>query len=207
MDGNLVTTAALPMAAAVLSAMITPAVLLSAAGMLVLSTSNRLSRVVDRVRALAAEVERIERTGDVDPEGITAAKQALILDQLSQLAGRAMLLRSAMTILYVAIGLLVATSILVGVVTLVQWRYDWIPVITGLAGASALLGASLLLVREARLAIGSTFQEMTFIRKLVSRWEVRKAGTWPLEDPVSGHSGVKEASHGASSPESGDRHP
>ena len=33
--------------------MITPAVLISASGTLVLSTSNRLTRVVDRVRSLA----------------------------------------------------------------------------------------------------------------------------------------------------------
>lgn len=36
--------------------MITPAVLISAAGTPVLSTSNRLSRVTDRIRALAAEL-------------------------------------------------------------------------------------------------------------------------------------------------------
>lgn len=35
--------------------MITPALLISACGTLVLSTSNRLSRVVDRVRVLTAE--------------------------------------------------------------------------------------------------------------------------------------------------------
>ena len=47
----------------VLGGMITPALLISACGTLVLSTSNRLSRVVDRVRVLTAEVE----AGRVDP--------------------------------------------------------------------------------------------------------------------------------------------
>jgi len=37
----------------ILAAMITPAVLISACGTLVFSTSSRVSRVVDRVRALA----------------------------------------------------------------------------------------------------------------------------------------------------------
>jgi len=41
----------------VLSAMITPAILISACGTLVLSTSNRLGRVVDRVRDLADKFE------------------------------------------------------------------------------------------------------------------------------------------------------
>ena len=36
----------------ILSAMITPAVLISACGTLILSTSNRLSRSTDRVRSL-----------------------------------------------------------------------------------------------------------------------------------------------------------
>jgi hypothetical protein len=48
-------------ASEVLGAMITPAVLISASGRLVLSTSNRLTRVVDRVRVLAAEAETFRR--------------------------------------------------------------------------------------------------------------------------------------------------
>jgi hypothetical protein len=46
----------------VLSAMITPAVLISACGALILSTSVRLGRVVDRVRALADRFEELSRT-------------------------------------------------------------------------------------------------------------------------------------------------
>ncbi len=48
--------------AEVLGAMITPAVLISAGGTLVLSTSNRLSRVVDRVHVLAADAEAVLRS-------------------------------------------------------------------------------------------------------------------------------------------------
>ena len=53
-------------AIAVLTAMITPAVLISACGSMILSTSGRLGRVVDRVRALS---DRLEATADQgDPE-------------------------------------------------------------------------------------------------------------------------------------------
>lgn len=145
-------------AADVLGAMITPAVLISASGTLVLSTSNRLTRVVDRARTLLAEVEA------APADATTPARQALISDQLTALARRALLLRSAMTALYAAIGLLVATSIAVGVVTLVPFRVGWVPVATGLIGACALLYGSLLLVREANLAIGSTLREMSYVR-------------------------------------------
>jgi hypothetical protein len=155
----------IPVSSEVLGAMITPAVLISASGVLVLSTSNRVGRTVDRVRALAAEVERLQ----ISPESASASgsKRKLIADQLSQLSERAVLLRSAMTALYTAIGLLVATSILVGVVALLQWQYSSLPVVVGFAGACALLYASLLLVREARLAVRSTLQEVSFAQEAV----------------------------------------
>lgn len=149
-----------PVATDVLGAMITPAVLISASGTLVLSTSNRLSRVVDRVRKLAADA------GAMGAE-IPEERRRLIVDQLSVLSSRALLLRSALTSFYLAIGLLVATSIAVGIVAALQWQYGWIPVITGLGGACALLWGSLLLVREARQAIGFTLHELAEIRRSV----------------------------------------
>ncbi len=46
-------------ALSVLTAMITPAVLISACGTMILSTSTRLGRVVDRVRALSDRLEEL----------------------------------------------------------------------------------------------------------------------------------------------------
>jgi Protein of unknown function (DUF2721) len=157
----------IPVSSEILGAMITPAVLISASGVLVLSTSNRVGRTVDRVRALATEVERLQllpESGSVS-SGSKASKRKRLADQLSQLSERAVLLRSAMTALYSAIGLLVGTSILVGVVALLQWQYSALPVVVGFAGACALLYASLLLIREARLAVRSTLQEVSFARE------------------------------------------
>jgi Protein of unknown function (DUF2721) len=159
----------IPVSSEVLGAMITPAVLISASGVLVLSTSNRVGRTVDRVRALAAEVERLQMSAEsVPPLGhIKDFKRRHIGDQLIQLSERALLLRSALTALYTAIGLLVTTSILVGVVALLQWAYTWLPVVSGFAGSCALLYGSLLLVREARLAVRSTLQEVSVARQAV----------------------------------------
>jgi uncharacterized protein DUF2721 len=154
-------------ASEVLGAMITPAVLISASGTLVLSTSNRLTRVVDRVRTLAAEAEELREAGEGSEE--VEARRQLIVAQIPVLTDRALLLRSALTSLYTAIGLLVATSIAVGVVAALDWSYGWVPVITGLGGGCALLWGSLLLVREARRAIGFTLQEMAFLRDAVGR--------------------------------------
>ncbi len=145
----------------VLAAMITPAVLISASGTLVLSTSNRLSRVVDRVRVLSVEAQAMNAQA---ASAATRGRRELISDQLTRLSDRALLLRSAMTVLYLAIGLLVGTSIAVGLVAAVGGGHQWLPVGLGLGGALALLYGSLLLLREARLAVGSTLQEMAYVR-------------------------------------------
>jgi hypothetical protein len=47
------------LAITVLTAMITPAVLISACGSMILSTSVRLGRVVDRVRSLSDRLEEM----------------------------------------------------------------------------------------------------------------------------------------------------
>ncbi|HJW34055.1 MAG TPA: DUF2721 domain-containing protein [Holophagaceae bacterium] len=144
----------------VLGAMITPAVLISASGTLVLSTSNRLSRVVDRVRALAREAEGMTH----DP---TRAK--LLADQLPRLSQRALMLRTAMTVLYSAIGLLVGCSFTIGLGGILRGVPAWLPVGLGILGAGALLHASFLLIREARSAVSSTLQEMEVLEQVLGR--------------------------------------
>jgi Protein of unknown function (DUF2721) len=161
----------IPINSEVLGAMITPAVLISASGVLVLSTSNRVGRTVDRIRVLAAEVERLQ-ISDISPSAADSKRQH-VAEQLAQLSQRAVLLRSAMTALYMAIGLLVGTSILVGLVALLQWQYSSVPVLC-FGGAGALLYGSLLLVREARLAVRSTLQEVSFAQETVLSGEQQK---------------------------------
>ncbi|HTV21221.1 MAG TPA: DUF2721 domain-containing protein, partial [Polyangiaceae bacterium] len=154
----------------VLAAMITPALLISATGTLVLSTSNRLSRVVDRVRVLARDAEQLVRPLDPsasDP-GFAQAKRTLITSQLTALAHRALLLRSALAALYTAIGFLVATSIAVGAVTSFGSLVSWPVIALAMVGACALLWGSVLLVREGRQAIGSTLEEMQWVRQVVA---------------------------------------
>jgi hypothetical protein len=146
----------------VLSAMITPSVLISAAGLLVLSTSNRLSRVVDRVRVVAHAVEDVKQD---------RAAQNIFLEQLSRLSRRAVLLRSALTSLYIAITLFVTTSILLGLLSVFDWHYDWIATVIALIGSCTLLYGSILLISEARHAIASTLQELHAIRDSVESRE------------------------------------
>jgi hypothetical protein len=153
--------------AEVLGAMITPAVLISAGGTLVLSTSNRLSRVVDRVRTLAADADRLE-PADGPPSVRSqreAQKRVLLSSQLRDLWKRAILLRSAIAALYVAIGLLIG----VGIFTAFGFDYSFIPITLGMLGTGGLLWATGLLVREARLAIASTLEEVEYAGAVLRR--------------------------------------
>src|SRR5215470_16984643 len=100
-----------PGAGDILGAMITPAVLISASGTLSLSTANRLGRVVDRIRALTDLAEEL-------PDGVATDevvdKRALIADQVRWHTQRLRLLQHTIVTLYTAIGLLVGSSLAVG---------------------------------------------------------------------------------------------
>jgi hypothetical protein len=132
-------------AAEILGAMITPSLLISASGTLVLSTSNRLSRVVDRVRVLTRDAETLPIEL---PEQAVQPKHALIATQLGSLSQRAVILRSALGSLYTAIGFLVATSVSIGMLTMTHADFSWPAVVLAMLGACALLWGSVLLVRE-----------------------------------------------------------
>ncbi|HZT60963.1 MAG TPA: DUF2721 domain-containing protein [Pyrinomonadaceae bacterium] len=152
-------------ALAVLTAMITPAVLISACGALILSTSTRLGRVVDRVRALIDRFEEMVKSGE-DVE-LYEERRAATFEQLDRLTTRSRLLQRSMTVFYLALGVFVATSVSIGLVAAAgREGYAWISVVLGLVGSCGLFYGSILLVFEARLAQVSLNAEMDFIWKL-----------------------------------------
>lgn len=157
----------------VLGQMITPAVLISASGTLSLSTSNRLGRVVDRVRVLGDEAWKLD-LGDKLPHEM-AAKKDLITGQLARLVRRIGLLQNALTAVYVAVGLLVGTSLTVGLSAAVPAIPPWVSVATALGGGTALFVASVFLILEARLAVRASLLEMYSIQEVLDR----KAGWLP----------------------------
>jgi len=153
-------------AVAVLTAMITPAVLISACGSMILSTSHRLGRVVDRVRALSDKLEDLaaKNAGDVKE------RQKIIFAQLDKLTSRARILQRSMVTFYLALGLFVATSVAIGVVAISgNGRYNLVPVVIGLLGACFLFYGSMLLIFEARLALSTIHAEMDFIWRQTTR--------------------------------------
>jgi hypothetical protein len=148
-------------AVAVLTAMITPAVLISACGSMILSTSSRLGRVVDRVRALSDKLDELAQKHADD----TKERQAIIFAQLDKLTSRARILQRSMVAFYLATGMFVATSVAIGVVAVIPSspHYNLVPVIVGLLGACFLFYGSMLLIFEARLALSTIHAEMDFI--------------------------------------------
>jgi len=156
----------------VLTAMITPAVLISASGTMILSTSTRLGRVVDRVRSLSDRLRQLSAS-DEEPE-FFEEERAMLYDQLDKLTSRSRLLQRALTTFYLAVGVFVASSVAIGGVAFfyargLSARGAWIPVVMGLLGAVCLFYGSMLLVFEARLALSTTHGEMDFIWRITKR--------------------------------------
>lgn len=149
-------------AIAVLTAMITPAVLISACGSMILSTSTRLGRVVDRVRVLSERFEAIANSNESPT--VSMERQEIIFQQLDKLTSRARILQRCMVTFYLSLGMFVATSVGIGIVPFTHnQRYNIIPVGLGLAGACFLFYGSILLILEARLALSTIHSEMDFI--------------------------------------------
>jgi len=149
-------------AIAVLTAMITPAVLISACGSMILSTSTRLGRVVDRVRQLSDKLE--EMTEEQEAQEDLTQRQAVIFQQLDKLTSRARILQRSMVVFYLSLGSFVATSVAIGIVGFAHnQNYNVVPVLTGILGACFLFYGSILLIFEARLALSTIHHEMDFI--------------------------------------------
>ena len=152
-------------AIAILTAMITPAVLISACGSMILSTSARLGRVVDRVRALSDKLEEITAA---QAETASHERQQIIFAQLDKLTSRARILQRSMVSFYLGLGMFVATSVAIGIVAI--WaRYTLLPVALGIGGACFLFYGSILLIFEARLALSTIHAEMDFIWRQTKR--------------------------------------
>jgi hypothetical protein len=145
-----------------LSAMITPAVLISASGALILSTSMRLGRVVDRVRFLSDQIDRISAGEIVE---FREERRAEAERQLQSHAVRGRTIQAALTSFYVAVAIFVGTTISTGFTVLVP-AVGWVASGLGIVGTLVLFFGCMLLIRETRLAFASVRTEMEFVLRL-----------------------------------------
>lgn len=159
-------------ALAALTAMITPAVLISACGSLILSTITRLARAIDRVRALCDRLEELYKTEE-ELELIEERRET-IYRQLEMATRRNLLLQRGMVSLYLALGAFVATSVAIGFVAVTGHGYEWLPAVLGLIGAIFLSYASILLILETRISSASLALEMDFTLRLSKEFVTKK---------------------------------
>jgi hypothetical protein len=138
-----------------LSTMFTPVVLINACGLILLSTSQRLSRQLDRLRRLG---DLVDAVADRDSERGRARLLGLA-DQLGLTTRRAHLQQRSLAAQYVSICLFVTTVFAIAAVDALGGRCAWLPLALALAGVAALFYACLLLIVESREAFDSVRQE------------------------------------------------
>jgi hypothetical protein len=155
-------------ALSVLTAMITPTVLVSACGALILSTSTRLGRVVDRVRDLSVRFEQIAK--DPEADEMAGDRRRLVFAQLDRYTSRARLIQRAMMAFYTALGLFTTTSVMIAVVAAFARNYTWVAVLLGVAGGLFMIYGAVMLVIESRMAMSAIAAEMDFVWKVSQRY-------------------------------------
>ncbi len=149
---------------AVLSLIVAPAILTNASSVLILSTSNRLARAVDRARELAKQLEE-----SVDYTTPTAKRR---LTELAAAESRALLLLHALQSAYVALGgfaaaallsLLGAAAVPSGLERLVL-VLEILGIVAGILAVGSLVRGSYCLMTETRIAVATVNTRAATIR-------------------------------------------
>ena len=148
-----------------LTAMVTPTLLISATGSLVLSTSTRLGRVVDRVRELETRLSELIVETNKDAIPLYDRRLETIFILLDKVTSRSRILQRAMGAFYYGLGFFILTSVSIAVVGLFG-VYRWLPIPIGIIGIIFLFYGSVLMLRETRLATMTINTEMDFTWQL-----------------------------------------
>jgi hypothetical protein len=151
-----------------LTAMVTPTLLISATGSLVLSTSTRLGRVVDRVRDLERRLGELIYVEDKNDVPLYDKRVEVIVDLLDKATSRSRILQRALAAFYYGLGFFVLTSVTIAVAGLFH-IYRWLPIPVGIVGIMFLFYASILMLRETRMATATVNAEMDFTWELARR--------------------------------------
>ncbi len=154
-----------------LTAMITPALLISATGSLVLSTSTRLGRVVDRVRDLEQRLSELITTDEKESIPLYEKRVDTVVSLLDKVTSRARILQRAMGTFYYGLGFFVLTSVSIAIVGIFPAVYRWLPIPIGIVGIMYLAWGSVLMLKETRMATATVNAEMDF--------------TWALAEAVA----------------------
>jgi hypothetical protein len=136
--------------------MVTPAVMISACGLLLLSISNKLGRIVDRTRELNSEDRGLA-------DDIEAVRRLSIRNQIDILLRRALLLRNACGLLYLAVAVFALTSLCVGLSNLAR-AFEVLMLVLFVIGLAAVVWAGILAYLEIRLSHHAITEEIKELR-------------------------------------------
>ncbi len=148
-----------------LIAIATPAFLISAVGSLVLSTSTRLGRVVDRVRSLEERLSELIYSEDKDSIPLYDRRVEVIVDLLDKVTSRSRILQRALAAFYYGLGMFVLTSVSIAAAAVVT-KYKWVPIPLGVVGILIIFYGTILMIRETRMATATVNAEMDFTWQL-----------------------------------------
>ena len=151
-----------------LIAIATPAFLISAVASLVLSTSTRLGRVVDRVRSLEDRLSDIIYTENKDEIPLYDKRVEVIVDLLDKVTSRSRILQRALATFYYGLGFFILTSVVIAIAALFN-VYRWLPIPVGIVGIMFVFYGSILMLRETRMATATINAEMDFTWELARK--------------------------------------
>ena len=137
----------------IISEMITPAILILAAGSLVTSTLTRLARIVDRTRVLIESVAASRKRHD-----LVTAQEAIAWFPLYQ--RRITLAERALTMFHTAIGMFVASSLAITMDHFMPDTLPWLSIALVVLGVGFLLVGTIALVIETHISAGSLRREV-----------------------------------------------
>ncbi len=174
-----------------LTAMITPALLISATGSMVLSTSTRLGRVVDRVRALEVRLGEMIYAPEKDQIPLYERRVEVIVDLLDLVTSRSRILQRALGAFYYGLMFFVLTSVSIALVGLLN-IYKWAPIPIGVVGIMFLFYGSILMLQETRMATATINEEMDFTWELARKVAPQDvASKYNAKGRIKGYRGPK----------------
>ena len=145
--------------AALFTSLITMAILISACGNLISSTSTRLARVVDISRSLCEKAKKETEKDELEQ----------IFYQLESIGPRIKFIETALTLFYVSISSLALAALFMSVDSLFPSDLILLTTICGMTGVLILPIASILLVIERQFTMKSVWQEIDYVNKLFGR--------------------------------------
>ncbi len=134
-------------AQSLITAMISPALLIGASASLIATTLMRLARVIDRVRKLSERPEHIVEH-----------------HELRRFERRAMLAEGALRCYFVAVVCFVLSSFAVAADHMSGNQLSWLPVVVTIGGMCMIVAGSALMLRECRLATDQIQHEIAALR-------------------------------------------